>query len=106
MTRNVRIAAIQLPAWLEGNSPAERYYHRCQTVLHWIEEAGRAGADLVCLGETCTGEEVIEDAFASDIVRQAMSLAASNHMNIILPIAAIVDGTRRNVALVIDRSGA
>jgi len=33
MSRNVRIAAVQLPAWLEGQSPEERYQHRCLTVL-------------------------------------------------------------------------
>jgi predicted amidohydrolase len=106
MSRNVRIAAVQLPAWLEGNTPQERYQHRCQTVLRWIEEAGRAGADLACLGETCTGEEVFKDAFTSDFVRQATALAATYHMNVILPIAALVEGIQRNVALVIDRSGA
>jgi predicted amidohydrolase len=106
MSRNVRIAAIQLPAWLEGQTPEERYQHRCQTILHWIEEAGKKGADLVCLGETCTGEEVLEDAFGSDVVIQTKALAAKYQMNLILPLAAMVEGLRRNVALVIDRSGA
>lgn len=105
MSRNVRIAAIQLPAWLEGETPQERYQQRCQSVLNWIEQAGSAGADLVCLGETCTGEEVIEDAFESEFVRQATALAATYQMNLILPIAAMAYGIRRNVALVIDRSG-
>lgn len=106
MSRNVRIAAVQLPAWLEGQTALERYRHRCQTVLTWIEQAGKQGADLVCLGETCTGEEVLEDAFTSDVVTQARALAAQYRMNLILPLAAMVDSIRRNVALVIDRSGA
>ncbi len=84
---------------------SQRYNHRCQSVLDWIERAGSAGVDLVCLGETCTGEEVIEDAFDSDFTRKATALAATYQTNLILPIAARVQGIRRNVALVIDRKG-
>ena len=105
MSRKVRIAAVQLPAWLEGETPLARYQHRCQSVLHWIEQAGRAGSDLVCLGETCTGEEVIEDVETSEFVRQSAALAATYQMNLILPLAAKVNGIQRNVALVIDRRG-
>jgi predicted amidohydrolase len=106
MGRNVKIAAVQLPAWNEGDTPADRYRHRCETALTWLARAGTAGADLVCLGETCTGEEVVEDAFTSAFTRRASALAAAHRMNVVLPVAGLVDGVRRNVALVIDRSGA
>lgn len=106
MSRKIRIAAVQLPAWLEGETASERYSNRCRTVLHWIEEAGAAGVDLVCLGETCTGEEIIDDAIDGTFTRQAAALAAKYKTNLILPIAGLVDGVRRNVALVIDRGGA
>jgi predicted amidohydrolase len=105
MSRNVRIAAVQLPAWSEGDTPSERYQSRCQAALYWIKQAGETGADLVCLGETCTGEEVIEDAYTNPFTRQAAALAVQYQMNVILPIAGLVEGLRRNVALVIDRSG-
>ena len=105
MSRNVRIAAVQLPAWSEGDTPAARYQYRCQAALYWLKQAGEAGADLVCLGETCTGEEVIEDAYTNPFTQQAAALAVQYQMNVILPIAGLVEGLRRNVALVIDRSG-
>ena len=105
MSRNVRIAAVQLPAWSEGDTPAARYQYRCQAALYWLKQAGEAGADLVCLGETCTGEEVIEDAYTNSFTQQAAALAVQYQMNVILPIAGLVEGVRRNVALVIDRSG-
>ena len=105
MSRNVRIAAVQLPAWSEGDTPAARYQYRCQAALYWLKQAGEAGADLVCLGETCTGEEVIEDAYTNPFTQQAAALAVQYQMNVILPIAGLVEGVRRNVALVIDRSG-
>jgi len=105
MSRPVRIAAVQLPAWQEGKSAAARYAHRCATVLHWVGQAGAAGADLLCLGETCTGEEVLEDATLGSFVAAVAARAAHHGMNVILPIAGMVDGLRRNVALVIDRSG-
>ena len=105
MSRNVRIAAVQLPAWSEGDTPAARYQYRCQAALYWLKQAGEAGADLVCLGETCTGEEVIEDAYTNSFTQQAAALAVQYQMNVILPIAGLVEGLRRNVALVIDRSG-
>jgi predicted amidohydrolase len=106
MSRTIRIAAIQLPAWTEGETPAARYRSRCQTVLHWLAEAGTEGADMVCLGETCTGEETIEQLDSARFIHKVTALAAQYQMNIILPVAGLVDGLRRNVALVIDRTGA
>lgn len=105
MSRPTRIAAVQLPAWHEGETPAARFAHRCDTVLHWLEQAGAADADLACVGETCTGEEVLEDARAGSFTRAAAACAARHRMNIILPVAGMVEGVRRNVALAIDRSG-
>lgn len=105
MSRQVRIAAVQLPAWTEGGTPAERYEFRCRAVLHWLDQAGAAQADLVCLGETCTGEDVVEDCATSSFLRTVAARAAQYRMNVILPVAGIVEGVRRNVALVFDRSG-
>ena len=105
MSRQVRIAAIQLPAWVEGDSPAARFEHRCRTVLQWLEQAGAVDADLVCLGETCTGEEVLEDGLTGSFTRTVAARAAHYRMNVILPVAAMIAGVRRNVAVVLDRAG-
>lgn len=64
MSRTVRVAAIQLPTWAEGETDTERKRFRVDAMLHWLEEAGLAGADLVCLGETCTSERLVEEGCA------------------------------------------
>lgn len=106
MSRPVRIAAVQLPAWQEGENAVARHSQRCATVLYWLDQAGAAGADLVCLGETCTGEEVLENALHGNFTAAVAARAAQHRMNVILPVAGMVEGVRRNVAVVIDRSGA
>ncbi len=105
MTREVTIAAIQLPAWTEGDDPAARKAFRVAAVEHWLHQAGAAGATLACLGETCTGSDRVEDAATGPTVARVKALAAHYAMHVVLPILADVDGVRRNVALMIDHQG-
>ena len=105
MTRKVKLAALQLPAWTEGETDAERKQFRVDALRHWLEEAGKEGADLVCMGETCTGEQLIEDAYTGPTICLVQALAARYQMHVVLPILATVEGATRNTALVIDTQG-
>lgn len=107
MTREITIAAIQLPAWAEGDDPAARKAFRVAALEHWLHQAGAAGATLACLGETCTGTDDYdaEDIATGPTVQRVKEIAAQYGMHIVLPILADVDGVRRNVALMIDDQG-
>ena len=52
MTRLVTVAALQLPAWTEGETAGERKAFHVTQIQYWLREAGRARADVACLGET------------------------------------------------------
>jgi len=105
MTRNVTIAAIQLPVWSEGETDAQRKRFRVERIMHWLEEAGKAKADLACLGETCTGEIEVEDAYTGPTTRMVQKLASHYQMHVVLPLHARVNGILRNTALIIDDQG-
>ncbi len=105
MTRNVTIAAIQLPVWSEGETNVQRKRFRVEAIMHWLEEAGKAKADLACLGETCTGEIEVEDALTGPTTRMVQKLASHYKMHVVLPLHARVNGLLRNTALIIDDRG-
>ncbi len=109
MTRTVTIAAIQMPVWSEGETVAQRKRFRVESIMHWLEEAGKANATLACLGETCTGMNFdlgeIEDAYTGPTTRMVQKLAAHYAMHVVLPVQATVEGVLRNTALVIDNAG-
>ncbi|MBX3010074.1 MAG: carbon-nitrogen hydrolase family protein [Caldilineaceae bacterium] len=105
MTRNVTIAAIQLPVWSEGETDQQRKRFRVESIMHWLEEAGKAKAALACLGETCTGPFEMEDAYTGPTTRMVQKLAERYHMHVVLPLQAYVDGILRNTALIIDDHG-
>ena len=105
MTRNVTIAAIQLPVWSEGETDLQRKRFRVENIMHWLEEAGKAEADLACLGETCTGEIEVEDAYSGPTARMVQKLAGHYKMHVVLPLHARVNGILRNTALIINDQG-
>src|SRR5262245_48986374 len=105
MTRNVKIAAIQLPAWTEGQSDAERKQFRVEALQRLLQQAGEEGVDLACIGETCTGDTLAEDPNTGPTVQWVKKMAARYRMHVILPILTQVEGEVRNSALVIDSRG-
>jgi len=105
MTRKVKIAAVQLPGWTEGQSDAEQKQFRVEALQHWLQQAGEEGADLVCLSEYSTGDKLIEDAYTGPTTQMVQKMAARHHMHVIFPILANVDSILHNVALVIDDQG-
>lgn len=114
MGRLVSIAAIQLPAWSEGGSARERKAFHVDHIEKWLHAAGQAGADIACLGETCTTNwvgaaasdpDVVEDAFEGPTTLLARSLARQYRMHVVVPIAARLAGQMQNLAIVVDRTG-
>jgi predicted amidohydrolase len=114
MARLVTIAALQLPAWTQGETAVERKAFHVAHIEEWLNAAGRVGADIVCLGETSTTSgvdaprtdaEIFEDAYGGPTARLAGQIARAHRMHVVLPIAARHAGRLQNLALVIDRAG-
>ena len=114
MARTVTIAALQLPAWSEGDTPAAQKAFRLAQIERWLQEAGRAGADVACLGEIATtvgiqappdDPALVEEAYDGPSAALARRLAREQRMAVVLPIAARYDGRIQNLALVVDRAG-
>ena len=109
MSRPVTIAAIQLPLKPKGESSAECKASRIAAIDEWLHKAGEAGADLACLGEICNApkeaRDRLEDAYIGETTRLVCEIARRYRMHVVLPLLALVEGTQRNVALVIDDVG-
>ena len=114
MSREVTIAAVQLPAASTGTTHAEIRASHFSAAETWLEQAGTRGADIACLGETfnIVGMSLSPEtlpAATDGVLDQALdrfgAIARLYHMNVIAPVAALIDGTARNVALILNRSG-
>lgn len=113
--RTVRIATYQLSAEVAGETPREIKEREVDNLLVGLREAGQAGADLVCFGETCTTSHVqaapddraiFEDALEGPTTRRVRAIATTYKMNVALPIAAYWQGALGNLVVFVDRSGA
>lgn len=114
MTRKITIASVQLPAFPKGANDAEMKESNFSAAEHWLDQAGQMGADIACLGEMFNvhGLEMTFASFPSQVdgdfkavLRRLGPIARRHNMYIIAPILEIVDGVRRNVAMLLDRSG-
>lgn len=114
MTREITIATVQLPDFRSGETNAEKQERNYQTAEQWLDKAGEQGAGIACVGEMfnaigldLTQENLtvaIHEAMETAIERLG-PVARRNQMYVIAPIWGLVDGTPRNVALVLDRQG-
>lgn len=114
MTRQVTIAAVQLPATSSGADNFARQAHNFATAEQWLTQAGERGSDIACLGETFnimglkltpqTTAATVGDAKARVLERFA-PIANRFRMAIIAPVMTVLDNQVRNIALVLDRSG-
>lgn len=114
MSRDVTIAAVQLPALRTGTTNAEKAAECFDQAEYWLEQAGQRGADIASLGEmfNVVGLELTREnlsAHVADAAEQTVarlgSIARQHNMYVIAPIVALVDDVPRNVALVLDRTG-
>jgi predicted amidohydrolase len=114
MTREVTIAALQIPAVpaeASGTSGRERNFN---TAVDWLERAGHQSTDVACIGETVNilGAKLTPDTLRAELegvwdetIDRFGSIARRHAMYVIAPIAALFDGIARNAALILDRHG-
>jgi predicted amidohydrolase len=114
MTRQITIAAVQIPASVGGRLNAEKQDNNFRAAEHWLDQAGQRGADIACVGETFNmlGLRPTPDTLPAEIanavdraVTRLGDIARRYRMAVIAPVAGLLDGIPRNAALVLDRSG-
>ncbi len=102
--RIVKVAILQQPCWEEGETPEAIRAWQMKWILQHLDQAGKAHADIACLGEGAINMEglKIPDFTALNSIRDN---ARKHKMHIIFPVVAERDGTRRNTAIVVGRDG-
>lgn len=114
MKRPLTLAAVQLPSAAPGRTNAARQRANFDLAATWLNDAGRQGAGIACIGETfntlgcqltrANTPGLIRQAWTETIKRFA-PIAKKHRMGIIAPILALEDGIVRNIALVFDHRG-
>jgi len=113
MSRKVKIAAVQVPNWLEGNTPREKYEWNLRNIEKYLRMAGETGCDLTGVGECSNtrglkpeeSNEVLPDLLNGPEIEIGTRLAKEFRMNVVLGIAGRHEGKKRNAGVVIDRQG-
>lgn len=114
MKRPFTIAAVQMPSVAPGKTNAARQRANFALAEQWLDDAGRGGADLACLGETfnvigCQLTRANTPSLIRHAWREAEQrfapLARKHRMGIIAPLLALENGIVRNIALVFDPKG-
>jgi predicted amidohydrolase len=114
MTREIIIASVQLPAFPKGETDGEKKEFNFKAAEYWLEQAARQGAGIACLGEEFNvhGIELSPENFETQVtgdfesvIRRLGAVAKRNRMYIIAPIYTLLAGVRRNLGMLIDRSG-
>jgi predicted amidohydrolase len=114
MTREIKIASVQLPAFPKGETDSERKGYNFQMAEYWLDQAGQQGAGIACVGEEFNvhgidlSYENFQEQVAGDfeaVIHRLGAVARRHRMYIIAPIYGIVSGVRRNIAMLLDRSG-
>lgn len=114
MTREVTIAAVQIPAVPSEATHVTIRERNFSAAAYWLDRAGNQGADIACIGETVNilGAKLTSDSLRSELegvqieaIERFGPIAQRHAMYVIVPIAALFDGIARNAALVLDRQG-
>ncbi|MCX6946149.1 MAG: hypothetical protein NT173_15520, partial [Opitutales bacterium] len=109
MKRPLTIAAVQLPSAAPGRTNAARQRANFDLAAQWLNEAGRRGADIACLGETFNvlgtrltrrNTPALVRHARAEALRRFAPLARRHRMALIVPVLALVDGLVRNLAVV------
>jgi|SRR5665811_645857 len=112
--RNVTLASLQPANDHEGSNPQEQKAENIRIALSLMEQAARAGADLVCLPETFQvrgAKKSVENAWNladeedSDLAQQFCLFAKQHNVDVVAPVLGRYDDTLRNVAWIISRGG-
>src|SRR5258708_17225768 len=114
MPGEISIAAVPLPAFPKGSTDADKKESNFQAAKFCLDQAGQMGADIACMGEAFNvhGIELTHDNFPAQVagdfdavIHRLGRVASQHHMYVIAPVYEIVDGVRRNIAMLLDRSG-
>ncbi len=114
MTREIVIASVQLPAFPKGETDAGKKEYNFQMAEYWLDQAGQQGAGIACVGEEFNvhGIDLSYDNFQEQVagdfeavIHRLGAVARRRRMYIIAPIYGTVSGVRRNIAILLDRSG-
>jgi predicted amidohydrolase len=114
MTREILIASVQLPSFPKGSTDAEKKESNFQAAETWLDKAGQAGADIACMGEIFNvhGLQLTYENFPAQVagdfdavIHRLGPIARRHNMYVIAPVYEIVDGVRRNIAMLLDRTG-
>lgn len=115
MPREVTISAVQLPNFREGADNRARREANLRSAEALLEEAGRRGSDIACLGEVFTtlgldfSREAVTDwleAVPGEVTERIGRVARRHGMYVIAPVHGRVEGVARNVACLLGRDGA
>jgi predicted amidohydrolase len=112
VARPVSVSALQLPPTTGGTAEDLRASN-IEHALASLDEAGRRGCDIACLPEMFAGyglplaldRDAQPDTVPGELVALLAETAKRYRMNLIAPLAALVDGIPRNTAVIISRSG-
>jgi predicted amidohydrolase len=111
MSREITIAAVQLPAFPTGTTLSEIRASNFSAAEYWLDRAGTQGADIACIGETFNtlGMSLTLEALHAEmlhtVIERLGAVARRHQMYIIAPTAALIEGIPRNAALLLNRNG-
>lgn len=103
-SRIVKVAILQQPSWKEGKTPEEQRKWQMDWILQQMEEAGKAKADIACMGEDAVEMEglTLPDCAPLNAIRDQ---AKKHNMYVIFPVVAKREEVLRNTAVMIGRDG-
>ena len=113
MARPVRIAAIQIPRWVEGKTAREKYEWNLHNIEACLQKAGEAGCDITGVGEgsntrslsAAEKAQVLGPLLDGPEVEIGSRMAKEHKMNVCLGIVGVHEGKKRNAAVLLDREG-
>jgi predicted amidohydrolase len=114
MPRIIRVAAVQLPATIEGGTFKAKQEETLHVLCEMLGDAGRRGSDLALAGEyanlyhrSCSTlrREYVADPIPGPFTEAAASVARTHRMNIALPMFGTYRGVRSSWVVLLDRRG-
>lgn len=114
MPRTVRVAAVQLPAVIEGSTLREKQQATLRVLCDMLEDAGRRGSDLALAGEyanlfhrstSSVRRDYVPDPIPGPFTDAVGSVAYTHRMNIAVPMFGTYRGVMSSWVVLIDRRG-
>jgi predicted amidohydrolase len=114
MKRIVRISAVQLPAFPEGKTFAERQARNIRSIREMLWTAGERRSDLVLFGEyanlshrtwSSNRREYVRDPVPGPLTRLIGRAARGYRMNVAFPLFGTWNGELSSFVVLFDRKG-